>query len=81
MLYCCDITAIELTPMNSLNSAGEVGNLISDLLESESNMYVSALSGQLLLMLIGRGCLQKRNLLARLLFPQAILLLKYSAVK
>lgn len=32
-------------------------------------MHVSALSGQLLLMLIGKGCLQKRNLLARLLFP------------
>ena len=44
-------------------------------------MHVSVLSGQLLLMFIGRGCLQKRNLLAKLLFPQAILLLEYSAVK
>lgn len=72
MLYSAMISLAELNTVHSLNYSNEMSNLISVVLESNSKTHVSTLAGKLLLMLIGRAFIQKRNPLAKLLYPQAI---------
>lgn len=66
------ISFIELNTVHSSNYSNEMSNLISVVLESNSKTHVSILVGELLLMLIDRAFIQKRNPLAKLLYPRAI---------